>query len=72
MTRSAPPSSPAALPACRRFWPRVEGTIAAFRRAILGCNVLVFTLGLTESWQDRELGVEYPILSGRCGRQFRS
>jgi len=47
-----------------------EGTIAAFRRAILGCNVLVFTLGLTESWQDRELGVEYPICPGVVAGSF--
>jgi hypothetical protein len=47
-----------------------DATIAAFRRAILGCNVLVFTLGLTESWHDRELGVEYPICPGVAAGSF--
>lgn len=45
-------------------------SIAAFRESILTCDLLVFTLGLTESWWDATEGVEYPICSGIRAGQF--
>lgn len=47
-----------------------EAAIAAFRRAIVGSDVFVFTLGLTESWFDREGGFEYPMCPGTAGGSF--
>ena len=45
-------------------------TIAAFRASILDSNLFVFTLGLTESWWDRDTGVEYPMCPGTIAGEF--
>ncbi|MBF9058680.1 GSCFA family protein [Rhodobacterales bacterium HKCCSP123] len=57
-------ASPQEMLASRR------GTLEAFRRSILACNVLVFTLGLTESWHDTGLGVEFPVCPGTLAGRF--
>ena len=44
--------------------------IAAFRRCILGSDLFVFTLGLTESWWHREDGYEYPMCPGTVAGTF--
>ena len=44
--------------------------IAAFRASITECNLLVFTLGLTESWWDSEGGFEYPMCPGTHAGTF--
>jgi hypothetical protein len=44
--------------------------IAAFRASITECNLLVFTLGLTESWWDAEGGFEYPMCPGTHAGTF--
>jgi hypothetical protein len=44
-------------------------TIAAFRRCIEDSGVLVFTLGLTESWAHVD-GHEYPMCPGTAGGTF--
>lgn len=41
-----------------------ETCIASFRDSIMRCNLLVFTLGLTESWWDAKGGFEYPMCPG--------
>ncbi len=38
--------------------------LAAVRRLLEGCDVLVFTLGLTEAWIDRRDGTVYPSAPG--------
>ena len=45
-------------------------TIAAVRSAIEQANVFVFTLGLTEAWQDIETHVEYAVCPGTIAGQF--
>ena len=47
-----------------------QQSIRAFRRAIMECNIFVFTLGLTESWWDAEGGFEYPMCPGTIGGTF--
>lgn len=44
--------------------------IAAFRRAILVADTFVFTLGLTESWWNADLGYEYPVCPGAVAEEF--
>lgn len=45
-------------------------TLAAVQAAVQQANVLVFTLGLTESWQRREGGYEYAICPGTIAGRF--
>lgn len=44
--------------------------IAAFRKCITHSHYFVFTLGLTESWFNREQGYEYPMCPGTVAGQF--
>lgn len=46
--------------------------IAAFRESILTCKLLVFTLGLTESWWNSEGNYEYPLCPGTHAGEFES
>ena len=39
-------------------------TLAAIAAAVRGANVFVFTMGLTEAWQDKATGVEYAVCPG--------
>lgn len=41
-----------------------ELTLAAIRDAVAEASCLIFTLGLTEAWQDRVNGVTYPMCPG--------
>ncbi len=45
-------------------------TLAAIRRAVENAHVFVFTMGLTESWQDRDTGVEYAACPGTVAGRF--
>ncbi len=45
-------------------------TIRAFGRAIAKSKVMVFTLGLTESWRNLETGHEYPMCPGTVAGEF--
>lgn len=45
-------------------------TINAFRRCLASANVLVFTLGLTESWFNRKRDFEYPLCPGTVAGDF--
>lgn len=45
-------------------------TLAAVKAAVHQCNTLVFTLGLTESWQSRAAGHEYAICPGTMAGRF--
>lgn len=47
-----------------------QGTIDGFREAIMTCDLFVFTLGLTESWIDSELMIEYPMCPGTVAGDF--
>ena len=47
-----------------------EMAIEAFRRCITEARVFVFTLGLTESWFNREGGHEYPMCPGTAAGEF--
>lgn len=44
--------------------------VEAFRQAVVSCSVFVFTLGLAESWRDREYGCEYPMCPGTVAGEF--
>jgi GSCFA family len=45
-------------------------TLKAISRAIRGCKVFVFTLGLTEGWVDRDTGLVYPMCPGTVAGRF--
>lgn len=45
-------------------------TLGALRDAVEEADLLVFTLGLTEAWQDRATGCEYPVAPGVAGGIF--
>lgn len=45
-------------------------TLAAIRDAVTGADVFVFTLGLTEAWQDRATGTEYANCPGTIAGTF--
>ncbi len=47
-----------------------EQTINSFKTSIIESNYFVFTLGLTESWFNEELGYEYPMCPGTVAGQF--
>jgi len=47
-----------------------QTTIRAFRRCLMRCDLFVFTLGLTESWWDSELDIEYPMCPGTAAGEF--
>ncbi len=47
-----------------------QATLAAVRRAVREADVFVFTLGLTESWQNQEAGYEYAACPGTQAGQF--
>jgi len=43
---------------------------AAIRRAVGECDVMVFTLGLTECWEDTRDGAIYPLAPGVAGGTY--
>jgi hypothetical protein len=45
-------------------------TLAAIAAAVRGAQLFVFTMGLTEAWQDRVTGVEYAVCPGTVAGQF--
>ncbi|WP_428966232.1 GSCFA domain-containing protein [Micromonospora fluostatini] len=45
-------------------------TLAAIRRAVTGASVLIFTVGLTESWRDAASGDTYPVCPGTVRGEF--
>ncbi len=45
-------------------------TLAAIRRAVTTSHVLVFTMGLTEAWQNSESGTEYAVCPGTVAGSF--
>jgi hypothetical protein len=47
-----------------------EMAISAFADALTQCKVLVFTLGLTESWINKQRGYEYPMCPGTIAGEF--
>jgi len=44
--------------------------VRAFRRAITDADVFVFTLGLTEGWENAETGQPYPLCPGTAAGRF--
>ncbi len=44
--------------------------VRAFRRSVTDADVLVFTLGLTEGWENRATGQCYPLCPGTVAGQF--
>ena len=44
--------------------------IEAFAKAISSANIFVFTLGLTESWFNKQRGYEYPMCPGTVAGDF--
>jgi hypothetical protein len=44
--------------------------LAAIRRLFESCDVLVFTLGLTEAWRSLEDGAVYPLAPGVAGGSY--
>jgi hypothetical protein len=47
-------------------------TLAAIRQAMTEADVWVFTLGLTEAWQNTKAGYWYPMCPGTAGGKFDS
>lgn len=47
-----------------------EHTLASFKKSIEEADFFVFTLGLTESWINSELGYEYPMCPGTIAGEF--
>lgn len=47
-------------------------TLAAIRRAVEEAGLFVFTLGLTEAWQDAGTGVEYALCPGTVAGRFQA
>ena len=45
-------------------------TLAAIAAAVRGAQVFVFTMGLTEAWQDKATSVEYAVCPGTVAGQF--
>lgn len=45
-------------------------TLVAVAAAVKGAHVFVFTMGLTEAWQDRATGVEYAVCPGTVAGEF--
>lgn len=45
-------------------------TLAAIRSAVENAHVFVFTMGLTESWQNHKTGAEYATCPGTIAGQF--
>ncbi|MCU0904295.1 MAG: GSCFA domain-containing protein [Tabrizicola sp.] len=56
--------SPEELYASRR------DTLTAIAAAVRGSHVFVFTMGLTEAWQNRASGVEYAVCPGTVAGRF--
>ena len=56
--------SPEELYASRR------DTLRAVAEAVRGSHVFVFTMGLTEAWQDKATGVEYAVCPGTVAGAF--
>ena len=44
--------------------------LAAVRRLFESCDILVFTLGLTEGWRSRNDGAVYPLAPGVAGGRY--
>ena len=57
-------ASPEAMLAAR------QETLTAIRNAVAGASCLVFTLGLTEAWQNRADGIVYPVCPGTVRGSF--
>ncbi|MDD5276563.1 MAG: GSCFA domain-containing protein [Methylovulum sp.] len=49
-----------------------QQAISSFKLAIKRADVFVFTLGLTESWFNKEYGYEYPMCPGTAAGEFDS
>ncbi|MFZ5751636.1 MAG: GSCFA domain-containing protein [Pseudomonadota bacterium] len=47
-----------------------RGTVRAFRRSIVEADVFVFTLGLTEGWENAVTGQPYPMCPGTAAGRF--
>ena len=47
-----------------------QAVLAALRRAVIEADVFVFTMGLTESWRNRESGLEYALCPGTLSGVF--
>jgi GSCFA family len=47
-------------------------TLAAIARAVRESQVFVFTMGLTEAWQNRTTGVEYAVCPGTVAGEFNA
>jgi hypothetical protein len=45
-------------------------TLGAIRQAVATSQVFVFTMGLTEAWQDRDSGTEYAVCPGTVADDF--
>lgn len=45
-------------------------TLAAIRQAVTTAQVFVFTMGLTEAWQNRKTGAEYAVCPGTIVGEF--
>lgn len=48
----------------------LQGTVQAFRRSITDCEVFVFTMGLTEGFENADTGQPYAICPGTLAGRF--
>lgn len=47
-------------------------TLQSFKKSVVGSDVFVFTLGLTECWRNVDFGYEYPLCPGTVCGEFDS
>ncbi len=65
-----PTVEPGGFVSPEELWASRAETLGAIQRAVRTSNVLVFTMGLTEAWQNRETGVEYAVCPGTASGTF--
>ncbi len=65
-----PGVEPGGFASAEELWTSRRDTLRAIAEAVRGSHVFVFTMGLTEAWQDRATGVEYAACPGTVAGEF--
>ncbi len=65
-----PTVEPSGFPTLRALLDDRGAHLAAVRAMVDEASILVFTLGLTETWRSRRTGAAYPIVPGAAGGVF--
>jgi hypothetical protein len=65
-----PGVEPGGFASAEELYASRRDTLAAIAEAVRGSHVFVFTMGLTEAWQNTASGVEYAVCPGTVAGQF--